>query len=101
LIDEKDGAKKYQSFVNSSNYEREHRGINGMTPAEKFKTADTGTLKQDKKCQPCWYIILSTMSGMSSWILTAYLVSGAVTTPIAGKLSDRIGFCLSLWQSIQ
>ena len=28
-----------------------------------FKTTDTGALKQDKKCQPCWYIILSTMSG--------------------------------------
>lgn len=36
LIDEKDGAKKYRSFVNSYNYEREHGGINGMTPAEKF-----------------------------------------------------------------
>ena len=28
---------------------------------------------------------------MSSWILTAYLVSGAVMTPIAGKLSDIYG----------
>jgi hypothetical protein len=28
---------------------------------------------------------------MSSWILTAYLVTGAVTTPIAGKLSDIYG----------
>jgi hypothetical protein len=28
-----------------------------------FKTPDTGALKQDKKCQLCWYIILSTMSG--------------------------------------
>ena len=36
LKDEKDGAEKYESFVNSSNYEREHGGINGMTPAEKF-----------------------------------------------------------------
>ena len=27
----------------------------------------------------------------SSWILTAYLISGAVTTPIAGKLSDIYG----------
>ena len=36
LKDEKDGAKKYESFVNSYNYEREHGGINGMTPAEKF-----------------------------------------------------------------
>jgi hypothetical protein len=30
---------------------------------EMFKTPDTGALKQDKKCQLCWYIILSTMSG--------------------------------------
>src|ERR671935_2442441 len=29
--------------------------------------------------------------GMSSWILTAYLISGAVMTPIAGKLSDIYG----------
>ncbi|MGB6527698.1 MAG: hypothetical protein WBF33_06290, partial [Candidatus Nitrosopolaris sp.] len=36
LKDEKDGAEKYESFVNSYNYEREHDGINGMTPAEKF-----------------------------------------------------------------
>jgi len=28
---------------------------------------------------------------MSSWILTSYLVSGAVMTPIAGKLSDVYG----------
>src|SRR3954466_107910 len=27
----------------------------------------------------------------SSWILTAYLISGAVMTPIAGKLSDIYG----------
>jgi len=36
LIDMKDGIKKYESFVNSYNYEREHGGINGMTPSEKF-----------------------------------------------------------------
>src|SRR5215217_2664785 len=29
--------------------------------------------------------------GTSSWILTAYLISGAVMTPIAGKLSDVYG----------
>src|SRR6476661_7507420 len=34
LIDEKDGAKKYESFVNSYNYEREHGEINGITPSE-------------------------------------------------------------------
>jgi len=36
LIDENDGAQRYDAFVNSYNYEREHGGINGMTPAEKF-----------------------------------------------------------------
>ena len=36
LINEKDGAKKYNSFVNSYNYKREHGGIKGMTPGEKF-----------------------------------------------------------------
>jgi MFS family permease len=29
--------------------------------------------------------------GMSSWILTAYLIAGAIMTPIAGKLSDIYG----------
>ncbi|MFZ0511875.1 MAG: hypothetical protein WAM14_09735 [Candidatus Nitrosopolaris sp.] len=56
LIDEKEGAEKYESFVNSYNYGREHGGINEMTPVEKFmkcfKTTDIDTLKQDKKCQP-------------------------------------------------
>ncbi len=38
LIDMKDGIEKYESFVKSYNYEREHGGgINGMTPEEKFK----------------------------------------------------------------
>jgi hypothetical protein len=36
LIDEKDGAEKYESFVNSYNNEREHGGINGMIPVEEF-----------------------------------------------------------------
>ena len=31
-----------------------------------FKTTDTNTLKQDKKCQPCWYIVLSTMFGSTT-----------------------------------
>jgi Arabinose efflux permease len=34
---------------------------------------------------------------MSSWILTGYLVTGAIMTPIAGKLSDHYGkkkYCL-------
>jgi len=36
LIDTKDGIEKYELFVNSYNHEREHGGINGMTPSEKF-----------------------------------------------------------------
>ena len=36
LIDTKDGIEKYELFVKSYNYEREHGGINGMTPSEKF-----------------------------------------------------------------
>jgi hypothetical protein len=70
LIDVKDGIEKYQSFINSYNYEREQGGINRMTPAEKFMnlktTDDTDTLEQDKRCQPCWYIVLSTTSGSTT-----------------------------------
>jgi MFS family permease len=29
--------------------------------------------------------------GMSSWVFTSYLISGAVMTPIAGSLSDIYG----------
>jgi transposase InsO family protein len=36
LIDTKDGIEKYELFVNSYNHEREHGGLNGMTPSEKF-----------------------------------------------------------------
>ncbi len=66
LIDEKDGIKKYESFINSYNYEREHGGINGMTPSEKFmnlKTTGINTVEQGKRCQSCWYIVLLTISG--------------------------------------
>ena len=31
-----------------------------------FKTTAIDTLKQDKKCQACWHIILSTMSGSTT-----------------------------------
>ena len=31
-----------------------------------FKITDNDTLKQDKKCQPCCYIVLSTMSGSTT-----------------------------------
>ncbi|MGB6531557.1 MAG: hypothetical protein WBF33_25915, partial [Candidatus Nitrosopolaris sp.] len=33
---------------------------------EMFKTTPIDTLKQDKKCQACWYMILSTMSGSTT-----------------------------------
>nr|MDP9287172.1 hypothetical protein [Thermoproteota archaeon] len=47
-----------------------------------FKTTDNDTLKQDKKCQPCRYIVLSTMSGSTTtkqsldgiWYLRANMV---------------------------
>ncbi|MDQ6723061.1 MAG: hypothetical protein M3Z01_02180 [Thermoproteota archaeon] len=69
----KDGMEKYESFfVNSYNYEREqHGGIKGMTHQQRevhemFNPTDIDTLKQDKRCQPCWYIVLSTMSGITT-----------------------------------
>ena len=37
LIDMEDGIGKHESFVKPYNCEREHGGINGMTPEEKFK----------------------------------------------------------------
>ena len=83
LIDMKDGIEKYESFVNSYNYEREHGGINGMTPSEKFMnlktTDDTDILKQDKRCQPCWYIVLSTMCGSTTFnpCLYSHRITGA------------------------
>jgi hypothetical protein len=48
----KDEIEKYESFVDSYNYEREYGGINGMTPSEKFmniKTTNADTLKLDYK----------------------------------------------------
>ena len=36
-----------------------------------FKTTAIDTLKQDKKCQACWYMILSTMSGSTTTNLVA------------------------------
>ncbi len=65
----KEGIEKYELFVKSYNYEREHGGINGMTPSEKFmniKTTDIDNVEQDKMCQPCWYIVLSTMCGSTT-----------------------------------
>ena len=41
-----------------------------------FKTTAIDTLKQDKKCQACWYMILSTMSGSTT---TNLVVLGSTT----------------------
>ncbi len=38
-----------------------------------FKTTAIDTLKQDKKCQACWYIILSTMSGSTTPMVEIYM----------------------------
>ena len=58
LRQEKDGAKKYESFVNSYNYEKRTWWDKGNDTSrevhEMFKTTDTDTLKQDKECQPCY-----------------------------------------------
>ena len=43
-----------------------------------FKTTAIDTLKQDKKCQACWYIILSTMSGSTT--VSDTLGSGSAAT---------------------
>jgi hypothetical protein len=57
-----------------------------------FKTADTGTLKQDKKCQPCWYIILSTMSGSTTINnLTKYFKESKYKNYAASVLKEVIG----------
>jgi hypothetical protein len=45
LIDERDGAEKYDSFVIYYNYEREH---GGTEVHEMLITTDVNTLKQDK-----------------------------------------------------
>lgn len=37
LKDKEDGKKKYKAFVMFYNHEREHGGIGGMTPDEKFE----------------------------------------------------------------
>ena len=59
-----------------------------------FKTTDTGALKQDKKCQPCWYIILSTMSGSTTPNALRsdffdYLTEGIKTLKEQGKKEKR------------
>ena len=67
----KDGIKKYKLFVESYNYEREHGGIDGMTPAEKFMKClkPRRLIRKGKKCHTCWYIVLSTMSAQVIYYL--------------------------------
>jgi hypothetical protein len=42
---------------------------NDTITAKKFmnlKTTGINTVEQDKRCQPCWYIVLSTMCGSTT-----------------------------------
>ncbi|MFY9799084.1 MAG: hypothetical protein WAJ93_25640, partial [Candidatus Nitrosopolaris sp.] len=50
---------------------------------EMFKTTAIDTLKQDKKCQACWYIILSTMSGSTT------ISHDAATSYIAAPIYEK------------
>ncbi|MGB6593280.1 MAG: hypothetical protein WBE68_17410, partial [Candidatus Nitrosopolaris sp.] len=54
---------------------------------EMFKTTAIDTLKQDKKCQACWYMILSTMSGSTTikhmlWVVHPLTKTSACATRI-------------------
>jgi hypothetical protein len=55
-----------------------------------FKTTAIDTLKQDKKCQACWYMILSTMSG-STTAITAIIVLFAAA-PLAATQAQAGGW---------
>ena len=48
-----------------------------------FKTTAIDTLKQDKKCQACWYMILSTMSGSTT--ANDATIADAGHAPFVGK----------------
>ena len=67
-----------------------------------FKTTDTDTLKQDKRCQPCWYIVLSTMSGITTnnlhihSHLDIFTNSQNYTTPFLTSITNR---CIYLIQT--
>ncbi|MGB6528838.1 MAG: hypothetical protein WBF33_12090, partial [Candidatus Nitrosopolaris sp.] len=49
---------------------------------EMFKTTAIDTLKQDKKCQACWYMILSTMSGSTT--TSAHNLLHTLGIPVSG-----------------
>ncbi len=57
-----------------------------------FKTTDTNTLKQDKKCQPCWYIVLSSMFGSTTITngIIASLKIGAKTIGLTGERGGKL-----------
>src|SRR5215469_15245757 len=68
-----------------------------------FKTTAIDTLKQDKKCQPCWYIILSTMSGSTTinhhpdWL--KWLIIQNSNAYEIGFTKTWDGFRNSLWKN--
>ncbi len=54
-----------------------------------FKTTAIDTLKQDKKCQACWYIILSTMSGSTTPSESFIMISTRIRdSPYKHRLSS-------------
>ena len=63
-----------------------------------FKTTAIDTLKQDKKCQACWYMILSTMSGSTT---ISHLVEPWVAIRSAGPPASREDNCTSHPQDLR
>ena len=54
-----------------------------------FKTTAIDTLKQDKKCQACWYIILSTMSGSTTNKQFGQIMSMIQQNPILAQVKPE------------
>ena len=54
-----------------------------------FKTTAIDTLKQDKKCQACWYIILSTMSGSTTTNDAREATHSVIGIPGQAPIRDR------------
>jgi hypothetical protein len=61
-----------------------------------FKTTAIDTLKQDKKCQACWYMILSTMSGSTTLNTLEPAVESVFSLHITQKILEWAN--VRLWQ---
>ena len=71
-----------------------------------FKTTAIDTLKQDKKCQACWYMILSTMSGSTTTSIEerlSNLIKESSRSSTTGKeddgrlVPDHMGWIITMW----